>query len=151
MNDTAFRAVTNAMACLPDAEAQINILEAIDKFFVQQANFIEHRAANEAARGGDSLAIPRLTRRRHAIQTLQPPQMIRVNHASARADPDAGVLNQFAAGIEQAAPDRADLGVDHDFIKHRIEPARERNGVVVEQQNKTAARGANALIARFRE
>ena len=80
---------------------------------MRQSDAFHDGTVHQQARARDRLAVARLVRLRHMIEAAEAVLVVGMEESLSGPNNHAALLNQFAAGIEQACADRADLGIGH--------------------------------------
>ena len=109
---------------------------------VEATERVEQLLGEEQTRARECRVVERLENRRVAGGDSS----VDVKRSRVGREPDTGVLN-CPVGIEEAAAHRADAGVTLGCGHEPLEPARERDRVVVEEDDVLAARSREPLVA----
>ena len=140
--DDAVRRVADLPALRADAQAEVDVLPAVDESGVKAADLLESLAADEHGRGGDGLEAARPVDGRMALVEA----LVQVAAVLCRVEDDAGVLDRVV-GPEQLGPDDRGAGMLLGAGDQGVEPAGARQRVVVEEDQVAPVRGSGPVVA----
>jgi hypothetical protein len=123
-------AVPHLVAGLAQAQAEVDVLVAVAVARVEAADRPEGAAPQQHAGAGDDLERPAAQHRR----VVSGEAGVRVVRQPVPPDDDAGVLHG-AVQVQQPCADRRGCGVADGAADQRVQPARVRRRVVVEQHH----------------
>ena len=140
MSHDGSRLIDHLSASSTDTEAEVHILDAIAEHLIEATEFEEQFLRHQEARARDHVELTALVHFRRIRRCVARPV---VRHAVDELD--ACVLNR-AVGIEQLAANNASPSLPR-CREHRLQPARLRLSVVVEEEHELATGFESALIA----
>ena len=140
MIDDGLRFIDHLAAGGADAEAEVNILNAVAINFIEARELQKQIAMNREARAGNHVEFAELVRDR-SITGCVTVRVIR----EAIDEFDAGVLN-VAVAVEQLCAGHADVRLLRG-LHERVEPAVRHLRIVVQEKQNRTARGLRAEIA----